>query len=426
MIKAKQLKNGLRYHLIPFDGTQAVTVLVLANVGSRYETDKVWGGSHFIEHMMFKGTKKRPTTLDISKELDRYGAQFNAYTGKDLTGYYVKIASDKTEVAIDLLHDMLFNSKFDQKELAREKKVIAEEIKMYEENPIMHIGDLVEEVMFAGTKLGREIAGNAESVLKMKRSDILSYRDLYYQPSQMVVVVAGAVPKNAVQMLQKTFGSVSKQVVNPGVHERVSETSSQSQIRIKRDDKNLKQIQVALGFPAVGRGHKDLPAIKILSSVLGGSMSSRLFIEVRERRGLCYSIHSRVGTYEDVGTFTIFAGLDSGRLAEAMKTMFKEIEKIKKYGITAKELQYTKEHVEGAMKLNLEDSSSQAEFYAKQELFLGEAKTPQERLAELQAIKRSDVQRVAMEVLDFSKASIAVIGPYKTDEQFLAHIPKFK
>ena len=196
MTKAKQLKNGMRFHLVPFDGTEAVTVLVLIDVGSRYESSKVLGASHVIEHMMFKGTEKRPTNLDISKELDRYGAQFNAYTGKDITGYYVKIASDKAPIAIDLLHDMLFNSKFEAKDLKREKKVIVEEIKMYEENPIMHIKDLIEETMFEGTSLGLNIAGTTDTVLNMRRADILKYKEDNYQVERMVVVLAGAVPKN--------------------------------------------------------------------------------------------------------------------------------------------------------------------------------------------------------------------------------------
>ncbi len=426
MQKAKRLNNGLRYHLIPFEGTEAVTVLVLTNVGSRYEADKVWGASHFIEHMMFKGTKRRPSTLDISKELDRYGAEFNAYTGKDLTGYYVKIASDKTQVAVDLLHDMLFHSKFDKKELAREKKVIVEEIKMYEENPIMRIGDLIEEVMFDGTDLGREIAGDAKSVMAMKRSDILEYRDLYYEPSQMVVAVAGAVPKNIKQILNSTFGSVGVKKSIAGSHECVCKMQERNDIKIICKNKPLKQIQIAIGFPAVERENKDLPAIKILSAVLGGSMSSRLFTQVRERKGLCYSIHSRVGTYEDVGTFTIYAGLDASRLKEAMKIIFKEVDKIKKHGITAVELQHTKEHIEGSMKLSWEDSSSRAEFYAKQELYLGCVKSPEEKLAELKAVKRSDVLRVANSTLDFSKASIAAIGPYKSDSDLRVLLPKLK
>jgi len=411
----------MRFHLIPFKGTKAITVLVLTDVGSRHESDKVWGASHIIEHMMFKGTKKRPTALDISKILDRYGAEFNAYTGKDVTGYYVKIAGDKATVAIDLLHDMLFDSKFDAKELKQEKKVIVEEIKMYEENPIMHIRDMIEEVMFDNTVLGREIAGTAESVVGMKRADILKFKQEHYSPERMVVVLAGAVPKNAKTLLEKSFGSVKVTSENVKAFETISDKIERIGIKIKSQYKPLKQTQLALGFPTFGREHKDVPALKILSTILGGSMSSRLFIEVRERKGLCYTIQTRVGLYEDVGKFVILAGLDPERLDDAVKIIFKELKKIKKHGITKEEMSYVKDHMDGATLLGLENSSAMAEFYGRQELHLGHVKTVEERLKELHAVKRSDVQRVAREVLDFDKLSVAAIGPYKKDKDLMKH-----
>ncbi len=411
----------MRFHLVPFKGTNAVTVLVLSDVGSRYESDRVMGGSHLIEHMMFKGTKKRPTTLDISKELDRYGAEFNAYTGKDVTGYYVKIAGDKAPVAIDLLHDMLFNSKFDSKELKREKQVIVEEIKMYEENPIMHIGDMIEQVMFDGSSLGREIAGTPESVVDMRRADILKYKNEHYSPERMVVVLAGAIPKDAKALLEKTFGSVKVTQDKVRAYETISDRFEAPGARMRTQFKPLKQIQLALGFPTVGREHKDSPALRILSTILGGSMSSRLFIEVRERKGLCYTIRSHVGFYEDVGKFIIQAGLDEKRLDDAVKTIFKELDKIKKHGVTQKELSYTKDHLDGAMQLGLENSSARAEFYGRQELHLGYSKTPEERLKELHAVKRSDIKRVACEVLDLNQLSVAAIGPYKKDKDLKKH-----
>ncbi len=420
MMKAKQLNNGMRFHLVPFKGTDAVTVLVLTDVGSRHEAAKVAGGSHVIEHMMFKGTKRRPTNLDISKELDRYGAEFNAYTGKDVTGYYVKIAGDKTNVAVDLLHDMLFNSKFEAKELKREKQVIVEEIKMYEENPIMYIKDLIEEVMFEGSVLGRDIAGTPESVVKMKRADLLAYKDEHYTPEKMVVVLAGAVPKDAKALLEKTFGNVKVAQQNPRAYETLSKKDGAG-VRVKIQHKPLKQIQLALGFPTVEREHKDGPALRILSTILGGSMSSRLFTEVRERKGLCYMIGTRIGFYEDIGKFYIQAGLDASRLDDAVKTIFKELENIKKHGVTQKELRYTKDHLEGASKLGLENSSARAEFFGRQELHLGHVKTVEERMKEIEAVKRADVKRVANELFDMSKLSIAAIGPYKKEKDLLKH-----
>ncbi|MCH8049413.1 insulinase family protein [Patescibacteria group bacterium] len=423
MIKAKRLKNGMRYHLVPFTGTEAMTTLVLTKVGSRYEPETLLGGSHFIEHMMFKGTKKRPKTIDISKALDRYGAEYNAYTGKDRTGYYVKIAGDHAQVAIELLYDMLFHSLYETKELNRERKVIIEEIKMYEENPILHVGDLLEQAMFDGNPLGREIAGTPQSVMTMKKADIMTYRGQYYMPSEMVIVLAGKVPTSAIELLRATFGKVKATKQEPPTYLPFGEMPERKTPRLVRQFKPLKQIQIALGFPMPGAGHKDMLAIKLLSTILGGAMSSRLFIEVREKRGLCYFVRATSDAYEDVGTFVIRAGLDAERLALALKTIVNELRKIKKAGVTAQELRYAKDHIEGATKLQLEDSSQRAEYYGRQELIFGQVESPQARLDKIKKVTRRDIQRVANEVLNFKKLSIAAIGPYKTDAALLKYIP---
>ncbi len=423
MVQAKKLKNGMRVHLVPFEGTEAVTVLVLTNVGSRYEDDAVWGGSHFIEHLMFKGTERRPNTIDISRTLDRYGAEFNAYTGKDLTGYYVKIAADKAPVAVDLLHDMLFHSLYDPAEMDRERGVIIEEIKMYEENPIMHVDDLLEQAMFKGSTLGKDIAGTPKSMTDMKREDIIAYRDRHYTPDEMVVVVSGAVPENTLTLLEETFGSVESDQ-KPGIFEPVAAWDEQTEIRVTRQEKDVKQIQIALGFPMVGRKHKDIPAIKLLASILGGAMSSRLFIEVRERRGLCYSIRSSADAYDDIGAFEIRAGLDVERLEEAMQAIFDEVKKITQNGVTEEELRHAKDRFDGAMKLGLENSSKRAEFVGRQELYFGEVKTPEERFEEYEKVTAEDILRVAGEILDTTRLSIAAIGPFKSDEALLNKMPK--
>jgi len=422
MIQPKKLSNGMRYHLVPFDGTQAVTVLVLTKVGSRQEPDSVWGGSHFIEHLMFKGTERRPNTIDISKTLDRYGAQYNAYTGKDLTGYYVKIDGERTGLAIDLLHDMLFHSHFDPVELDRERGVIIEEIKMYEENPIMHVEDLLEQAMFQGSTLGREIAGTPEMMRSMKREDLIRYRDAHYVPSEMVVVLAGKIPENAKELLEQTFGTVERDGA-PVEPVPFVGTEERNVPRVKRQNKPLEQIQIALGFPTVGRAHKDSPAIEILANILGGAMSSRLFIEVRERRGLCYTVRADADAYDDVGAFVVRAGLDEARLDEAMKTILDELTKIKTEGVTDEELQYAKDNIDGSLKLQLENSSKQAEFIGRQELFLSRVKTPEEWMEDTQRVTKEDVLRVAEEILNFKKMSVSAIGPYETDESLLAHFP---
>lgn len=425
MMKPKTLSNGMRYHLVPFSGTEAVTTLVLTKVGSRNEPDRVWGGSHFLEHLVFKGTKRRPNTIDISKTLDRYGAQYNAYTGKDLTGYYVKIDGEKVGVAVDLLHDMLFHSLYDQTELDRERKVIIEEIKMYEENPIMHAEDLLEQAMFDGNTLGREIAGTPEMMMSMTREDLLAYRNAYYVPSEMVIVMAGKVPENAVELLEKTFGTVTG-TGNPEAFKPFEGIKESAAPRVRRQSKDLQQMQLAIGFETIGRAHTDIPAIQLLANILGGAMSSRLFIEVRERRALCYDIRAGADAYDDVGVFSIRAGLDAKRLDEACATIIEELEKMKEKGVDAEELTSAKDNVEGSMKLSLENSSTRAEFFARQELFFKEVKTPQEKIAQYHAVTPEDIKRVANQVFNLKKLSIAAIGPYKDDASLLAHLPVIK
>lgn len=422
MAQVTTLKNGARVLYAPMKGTDAATLLVLFHIGSRHEDLKVWGGSHFIEHLMFKGTKKRPKTIDISKELDQYGAEYNAYTGKDLTGYYVKIAADRIPVAVDLLEDMLFHSQFDATEMRKEKGVIIEEIKMYEENPIMHLEDLLEEAVFDGHELGRNIAGTAKSMMDMKRADVIAYRDRYYTPDNMIVVLAGSYSEATAKLVEKRFGAVKPSKggrVQVPYHGKV-----QQGIRVRRQKKDVEQVQISLGFPIPGREHKDSAALRLMGLILGGTMSSRLFIEVREKRGLCYTVRAGMDQYEDCGIFSVRAGLDAKRMTLAMKTIVDELKRISKSGVTAAEVKMAKENVHGSMTLRLEDSSDRAEFYARQLLFRGKVESPEQRLKELMKVSAADVQRVAKEYLDFAKLSIAAIGPYATDAEILAHFPK--
>jgi predicted Zn-dependent peptidase len=416
------LDNGARVILAPFDGTSAAAVLVLFRVGSRNEDLPVWGGSHFIEHLMFKGTTRRPETIDISKELDRYGAQYNAYTGKDLTGYWVKIAGEHLPVAVDLLHDMLFHSKFDAEEMEREKKVIIEEIKMYEENPIMHIEDMLEEAMFDGHVLGRNIAGTPESMMAMRREDVLLYRDAFYHPENMVIVVSGNISAEAQQAIEGTFGKVQRSLRQGYKANESLPISKHVGLRLRRQYKDNKQIQMMLGFPGLHRGHADEYAAKLLATILGGTMSSRLFIEVREKLGLCYSIRSAWDAYDDIGMFTVRAGLDAERLPLAMTTIIDQLKKVALDGVTADELQMVKDNLRGSLALQLEDSSDRAEFYGRQALFLEGIENPSERLAHFSAVTVEDIGRVARDILRLDDMALSIIGPYQSDDEVLSQM----
>ena len=418
MFQKHVLENGLRVILVPKRNTQIITLLVLFGVGSRYEAPKLAGVSHFIEHMMFKGTKRRPTTLDISRELDTIGAEYNAFTAKDLTGYYIKSASKYLDLGLDILSDMLLNSKFEQQELEREKGVIIEEIRMYFDNPMFHIEDMIENLVFKGNTLGRSIAGDEKSVRGISREAMLNFFSKYYHSKNAVIVAAGNVESNALKLIKdcfKNFRMVSDSWV-PTTLKFKKFKPAQKTARLDFLAKKTEQLQLAIGFPAYSYSDKKLPALNLLSVIFGGTMSSRLFIEVRERRGLAYFIRTEIQPYQDTGIFTIRAGLDPKRLEEAMQVISKEIYKIKKEGVTEGELRRAKKTIEGRMALDLEDSSALAGFYGKQEILGEKVKTPEEKLEEIKRVTLEDVLKVAREILQREKSSLAVIGPDKSGQ----------
>ena len=410
----------MRVHLVPVAGTQAVTVLVLTRVGSRYETPALNGASHFIEHLMFKGTKRRPATIDISRALDSVGAQYNAYTNKHETGYYIKIDAKHTNLAVDMLHDMVFHSKFDQKELDRERTVVMEEINMYEDNPMRHVEDLLEGLVFDGSTLGWEIAGSHKTMKEMKRNEIIAFRDAHYVPSRMVVSVAGNIPKDIRATLEKTFGSVKPSTKEPHSFEVFVPSYVKKTVSVKF--KKTEQIHLMFGFPSFGIGDDRNEALIILSTILGGTMSSRLFISVRERKGLAYMVRSGNMAYDDVGVFSVHAGLDKTRVPLAYKTIMQELRKIKREGVTAKEVQEAIDHIRGGMLLAMESSSFQAEWYGDDELFLNRVRTPDEYMKKLARVTAYDVKAIAQEVINEKKMKLAVIGPYKNENAFLKSI----
>jgi len=407
----KKLKNGMSVLLVPQKGAISMTLLVLVKVGSRYETREINGASHFIEHLMFKGTAKRPTTETISRELDRYGAEYNAYTDKDLTGYYIKMDAGHTPLAIDMLHDMLFHSKYDSKEIDRERGVIVEEINMYEDNPRMHVDDLLEEVMFPNSTLGWNIAGPREVIRGISRDQLIGYRDAYYIPERMTVVVAGKIVPGTLALLEKTFGGVTRKTGEDQVFDKF-EAPAKLTTPLSYQDKATEQVQFAMSFYGLKLDDPKLPAAGLLSSILGGTMSSRLFIQIRERRGLCYSIHAMHQPREDIGMFGIFAGLEKKRFQEAVGAVIKELKSVLRDGVTSEELKRAKDNIKGRTTLAFEDSATQAEWYGKEWLFRRRVETPEERLRRYEKVTRADVRQVARAIFRPEQMASAVIGPF--------------
>lgn len=418
MLLKHTLKNNVRVILAPLQSTKTVTVLVLFGVGSRYEKKRINGISHFIEHMMFKGTVRRPTTLSLTKELDAVGALYNAYTSKEATGYWIKISADKLDLALDIVSDMLYNSKFPEKEVEREKSVICEELHMHRDNPIIYIHDLLEELMFQPSALGWDIGGPNTVIRAVTRNDLVQFRDAHYHGRNLIVGVGGNIdPVATKEKVAQFFGASWEKGVKANVY-KPYHRPTQSKPRIHVHYKETEQVQVGFGFHGVSYTAAREPAHALLASILGGNMSSRLFIAIRERRGLCYSIQASHSSYQDAGIFSITAGLEKTRVPEALRAVCAELTRIKTKGVGGQELKRAKENLKGRIALAWEDSENVISWFVSHEHFLGKPLPPEERLKELFAVTSDDIQKVCRQMFQTKNAHLAVIGPYKDSKDF--------
>ena len=417
-MKKTTLNNGLRVFLIPLEGTAAVTTLVMTKVGSRYEPEGLNGASHFIEHMMFKGSTSMPTPADVARGLDAIGAQYNAYTSKEYTGYYIKCDARHQEFATQTLYDMTFDSLYKQEEMDRERRVIIEEINMYQDTPTRHIDELLEKVMFEGNSLGWQIAGTPETMRTMTREDVMSFRDRYYIPSRMAIAVAGKINEQTMEWLERTFGTISGNEHETNGFSAFDAFNEHELTPIAMQQKATEQVHVALGFPGVGYQSEDRYAMRVLETLFGGNMSSRLFMKVREEGGLAYRIFANHSHYEDVGVFAVVAGLDKARLSEAMDRVFAEIDDLVENGPTDEEMQRTRQYLRGMITLSLENSMNWADWFGRYALFESETESPEQYLERIDAITKEDVQRLATRVFDRAKMTMSYIGP-ETDPEVI-------
>lgn len=415
MFKQYTLPNGLRVVLAPLHETKAVTVMVLIKVGSRYETRAINGVSHFVEHLMFKGTEKRPTSLAITKELDGIGAEYNAFTAKDHTGYYIKANHEKTELALDMLSDILFHSTFRADDIDRERGVIVEEINMYEDNPLMLMEDLFEQTVYGDCPLGWSIAGPKTVIKKVSRTGLHDYYKKHYVPHQMLVAVAGNIGPTIESRVKHYFGTHASRRQRYNFKKVVAEQRS-PHIRVKYKD--TEQVQVALGFPGYSYTDKHLYTLYLMSVILGGNMSSRLFMSIREKKGLCYFIRSGINVYQDTGNLMIQAGLDKTRIKEAIKAILAELKKLRDREVTAAELRKAKDFLRGKLILELEASDHVASWLSRQELLQDRILTPAQQIERLERVSQSAIKAVAANLIKTAKINLTVIGPFKQKEQF--------
>jgi len=419
--KKTTLKNGLRILTIPMRGTQTATVLVMVGVGSRFESEKEAGLSHFIEHMMFKGTKKRPTSLIITSELDSIGGEFNAFTSKEYTGYYAKVNAKHIEKAMDVVSDMYLNSKLEEKEIEREKGTVLQELNMIEDMPMRNVEDVMEGLLYQKNSLERDIVGNKKSVSSFSQKDFLNYMKRYYVANNTVVCVAGKIDeKKIVGDIKKYFSKMAKGK-KPGF-QKVLENQKTPQVKIK--NKKTDQTHLSLGVRAFDYYHKDRFILSVLATILGGNMSSRMFIEVRERKGLAYFIKTSIETFADCGYLTTQAGVEHKNIELTIKTVLNEYKKIASRLVGAEELKKAKEYLKGKAVMSLESSDEVAMFLIDQEIKNKKVMEIGDIFKRIDAVNQEDILRVAKNIFQSEKLNLAVIGPHKNIKQ-LESIVKF-
>ena len=409
------LANGLRIVTAEMPYALSVSTQVFLNCGSRDERKEINGISHFIEHMLFKGTEMRPTAKEISEAVEGIGGVLNAETGKEATVYWAKVAHAHWLVAIDVLTDIVLHSRFQPEEIEKERKVIVEELNMLADTPQDWVHILFDEALWGDQPLGRDVAGTKESVGHVTRQQMLRYWEDYYSPANAVVAVAGPVDhRRIVEQMDSFLGNWPARNPAPAVVHDAPPTPS----RVRVQNRKTEQAHVCLGFPGLSYVHPDRFVLDLINVVLGEGMSSRLFLEIREKRGLAYDVHSYVNHYRDAGAAIVYAGVDPKRIEPAIEATLQEIDRLKT-GVPPAELTKAKEFWKGRLLLRLEDTRSVASWMGGQELLLNRIYSPEEVVDIIEAISDEDVRRVADEVFVNSRLNLAVVGPFPREGKFL-------
>ena len=409
------LPNGLRVVYVPQKGSVATTVMVTVEAGSEYETKEMNGISHFLEHMVFKGTKRRPTALAISSELDGLGAQYNAFTSQEMTSYYAKVTNEFFHRAFDVVADLYLNPVFKEAELEKEKGVIIEEINMYEDLPNRKVQELFMELVYGDQPAGWSIAGRKEVIRGIGRNDFVTYRDAHYVPKATVVVISGGVSEDeALGEVRKHFGEIS----DGSKDTKRAVTESQSKPRELVFHKASDQTHMILGFRAFDLHDKRKYALKLLADVLGGGMSSRLFQKIREEMGAAYYVGASDDLYSDHGLLGVSAGVQHEKVRQVVAAALVECVRMKDEPVSSEELQRVKDHRIGSMTLSLETSDALGSFYGMQEVMGMDIIDPTVLAERIRAVTAEDIQKVARDIITEDRLNLALIGPFK-DESFL-------
>jgi predicted Zn-dependent peptidase len=408
------LANGLRVLTAPMPHTRSVAVSFYVGAGSRYETEAISGLSHFLEHMLFKGTERRPTAQEISETVDAVGGVLNAGTDRELTVYYAKVAAPHFPIALDLLVDMLRHSRMDDAEIEKERKVVIEELATVQDSPAQQADVLLDEVMWPDQPLGWDVAGTADSVNGLARPSILDYFRRQYVPNNVILSVAGAVEPDQVAYAVEALAA-DWQSGEPSTW--FAAVDGQQAPRIKTHYKRTEQAHISLAVHGVSNQHPDRYAVDLLSAILGEGMSCRLFMELRERRSLCYDIHSYTSHYLDSGAFSVYAGVEPTRVEEALRAILEQLS-LTKNGIPEAELRKAKELTKGRLLLRMEDTRSVSGWVGVQELLTGGVRLVDEVVERVEAVTTDDLQRVATLLFRPEKLNVAIVGPYRSGKRF--------
>lgn len=419
------LSNGLPMITVPMPGIESLTAMVVVNTGSRFEAAGKEGIAHFFEHIVFKGTKRYPTAQKLSSTIDGLGADFNAFTSQEYTGYYVKAAAKHLAKALDVISDMLLEPRLREADVTREKGVIVEEINMYHDTPSSHIANIFDRMVYGGSGLGHDIIGSKETVLGLTSADFRAFLSQWYGLPNMVLVLAG---KTAVVVDSKTLTLVEEMFSKAGGKRADSlqpvkpflSAGSLSPARLHLEYRKTQQAHFVLAWPGIDRGDPARYALAVLEVILGGNMSSRLFTEVREKRGLCYYVHARAEEFHDMGTLGVAAGVDPARIDEAITVSADEFHKLAdgRQRVTKIELKRAQEYLVGKSTLEMEDSDAVAQFAGLRKILLNEVSTIQEVMGKIQAVTLEDVERLAKRLVKKGEARLALIGPYKDKARF--------
>jgi len=404
------LKNGMRIITVPMADNPSVTVLVMVEAGSKYEVKKQNGISHFLEHMVFKGTPKRPKASDISRELDSLGAQYNAFTTQEFTGYYAKAASHHIDSLIDIVSDMYMNPLFEETEITKEKGVIIEEIRMYNDLPQRHVHDILSELLFGDQPAGWSVLGTEDNIRSFTRNDFINYRKDHYVSSATTVLVSGSFDeKTIVEQITKVFSNVAEGKKKP----KVAVKESQSKPAVKVLFKETDQTHLAIAVRTFSITDERIPTMAVLATCLGGGMSSRLFSRMRDQLGICYYIRALHDPSTDHGDLVISAGVDNSRVEEAVREILKQCALLKEKVITEAELKKVKDYISGTALLELETSESRAEYCGIQEILKKSIDTPEEFMKKVSAVTADDVRALARQVFVNEGLNMSLIGKSK-------------